>query len=64
MRSADLLIIGGTSLNVYPAAGLIRYFSGNTTVLINRDETPFDSAADIVFHDKIGEVMSEVMKLI
>ena len=64
MRSADLLIIGGTSLNVYPAAGLIRYFSGNTTVLINRDETPFDSAADIVFHDKIGVVMSEVMKLI
>ena len=52
------MIIGGTSLAVYPAAGLIRFFRGDTIVLINRDATPFDSNADIVLHKKIGEVFS------
>ena len=54
---ADTLIIAGTSLTVYPAAGFIRYFQGDTVVLINRDRTPFDSQADLVFHDKVGELI-------
>lgn len=58
ISEADLMIIGGTSLAVYPAAGLIRFFRGDTIVLINRDATPFDSNADIVLHKKIGEVFS------
>lgn len=57
---ADTLIIAGTSLSVYPAAGFIRFFSGNTTVLINRDETPFDSQADLVYHQKVGELMDQI----
>ncbi len=57
---ADLLIIGGTSLNVYPAAGLIRYFSGDHLVLINLSETPYDRIADLVIHEKIGKVMQAV----
>ena len=54
---ADTLIIGGTSLVVYPAAGLIRYFRGNNLVLINKQATPYDSKADLVINDKIGKVM-------
>ena len=57
---ADTLIIAGTSLSVYPAAGFIRFFGGNTTVLINRDETPFDSQADLVYHQKVGELMDQI----
>ncbi|MBR5923413.1 MAG: NAD-dependent protein deacylase [Clostridia bacterium] len=64
ISSADLLIIGGTSLAVYPAAGFIRYFRGENIVLINRDETQYDSMAALVFRDSIGEVMSEAMKLL
>ncbi len=64
IASADLMIIGGTSLAVYPAAGLLRYFGGESIVLINRGETGYDSRADLVFRDRIGEVMSEAMKLI
>lgn len=60
IRSADMLIIGGTSLTVYPAAGLINYFSGNKLVLINRDPTPTDSNANLVIHDKIGEVLGQI----
>lgn len=60
ISEADLMIIGGTSLAVYPAAGLIRFFRGDTIVLINRDATPFDSNADIVLHEKIGAVFSEL----
>ncbi len=57
---ADTLIIAGTSLSVYPAAGFISFFGGNTTVLINRDETPFDSQADLVYHQKVGELMDQI----
>lgn len=62
ISSADLLIIGGTSLAVYPAAGFIHYFKGGNIVLINRDETQFDRNASLVFRDKIGDVMSETLK--
>ncbi len=57
IEKADVLIIGGTSLNVYPAAGLIHYFRGSHIVLINKSETPQDSVADLVIHDAIGKVM-------
>ena len=58
IANADLLIIAGTSLTVYPAAGLVRYFRGNHLVLINRDATPMDGQCDLVIHDKVGEVLS------
>ena len=54
---ADTLIIGGTSLVVYPAAGFVRYFHGRNLVLINKQETSYDSHADLVIHDAIGKVM-------
>lgn len=60
IQSADTLIIAGTSLTVYPAAGFISYFKGNNIVLINRDETPFDSKANLVFHDKVGELLDKI----
>ncbi len=60
IMQADLLIIAGTSLTVYPAAGFIRYFSGDNIVLINRDSTPFDGQADLVIHDKVGEVLGQI----
>jgi NAD-dependent deacetylase len=59
LEQADMVIVAGTSLTVYPAAGLIRYYRGNRLVLINRDETPYDSYADLVIHDKLGNVFSE-----
>lgn len=55
---ADVLIVGGTSLAVYPAAGLLRYFQGSRLVLINRTETPYDSRADVVIHAGLGQVMT------
>ena len=55
---ADMLIVAGTSLTVYPAAGLIRYYQGNRLVLINRDATAYDDQADLVFHDRISEILS------
>ena len=58
--SADLLIVAGTSLTVYPAAGLINYYRGKKLVLINRDETPYDSRADLVIHDSLGNVFSKL----
>ena len=57
---ADLLIIGGTSLNVYPAAGLIRYYQGDKVVLLNRSPVSRDLAADLVITDPIGQVLSQV----
>ncbi|MGN0946218.1 MAG: NAD-dependent protein deacylase [Megasphaera sp.] len=57
---ADMLIIGGTSLVVYPAAGLVRYYRGHKLVLINKSTTDMDSTADLVLHDPIGEVFSHV----
>ena len=60
IRAADVLIIGGTSLNVYPAAGLIRYYRGSKLVLINLSETPYDEWADLVIHQKIGQVFSQI----
>ena len=57
---ADVLIVGGTSLTVYPAAGLIRYYRGSKLVLINRDETQYDTAADLVLRDPIGQVFAQL----
>ena len=58
---ADMLIVGGTSLQVYPAAGLIDYYRGNRLVLINKSSTPYDSYADLVINDSIGKVLGEAV---
>lgn len=63
IEKADMLIIGGTSLAVYPAASFIRFFNGKYTVVINKSETSHDSSADLVIHDSIGKVFEEVIKL-
>ena len=60
ISQADTLIIGGTSLVVYPAAGLINYFNGKNLVLINKSETPYDDVATLVINDAIGEVFSQI----
>ena len=60
ITGADLLIVAGTSLTVYPAAGLINYYRGNRMVLINRDITPFDNQADLVFHCGLGEIFEKL----
>ena len=60
ISSCDTLIIGGTSLNVYPAAGLIRYFRGNSLVIVNKSATQYDSSADLVICERIGEVFSQL----
>ena len=57
---ADLLIVGGTSLVVYPAAGFVANYRGEKLVLINRDPTPYDSRADYLFRDSIGELFSQI----
>ncbi len=62
IMEADTLIIGGTSLVVYPAAGLIDYFSGKYLVVINRDATPRDGAADLLIQDSIGKVLGEAVE--
>ena len=62
ISAADCLIIGGTSLVVYPAAGLVQYFRGDNLVLINKSETPYDGKADLIINDRIGLVLSEVMQ--
>ena len=62
IASAELLIVGGTSLVVYPAAGLLRYFKGRHLVLINRSQTSMDDLAEVVIHESIGEVMNKVME--
>lgn len=58
--NADLLIVAGTSLTVYPASGLINYFRGKNLVLINRDVTPFDSRANLVINETLGKVFKEI----
>ena len=60
ISNADLLIVAGTSLTVYPAAGLVEYYTGNRMVLINRDATPYDHQADLVFHESLGEIFSQL----
>ena len=60
IRNADLLIVAGTSLTVYPAAGLIQYYRGNRLVLINRDETPYDDYANLVLHESLETVFSQL----
>ncbi|HBG66571.1 MAG TPA: NAD-dependent protein deacylase [Treponema sp.] len=60
LQSADLLIIGGTSLTVYPAAGFINAYRGDRLVLINRDKTQNDGIADLVIHDSIGKVLEKI----
>lgn len=61
ISNADMLIIGGTSLTVYPAAGLIEYYKGNRLVLINKSVTPMDRNADLVISGKIGEVLGSIL---
>ncbi len=60
IAEADVLIVGGTSLVVYPAAGLINYYRGNKLVLINKSPTAYDSQANLLISEKIGEVFSQV----
>lgn len=61
IAAADMLIIGGTSLNVYPAAGFIRYYTGKKLVLINKSATPLDSEADLLINLPLGQVMAELL---
>ncbi len=60
IANADLLIVAGTSLTVYPASGLINYFRGKNLVLINRDTTPFDNRADLVINESLGKVFGKI----
>lgn len=60
ISEADTLIIGGTSLNVYPAAGLVRYFNGKNTVIVNMSPTQMDKNADLLICDRIGSVFSQI----
>ena len=60
IANADLLIVAGTSLTVYPAAGLVDYYRGNRMVLINRDATPYDHQADLVFHESLGTIFAQL----
>ena len=60
IEKADLLIVAGTSLTVQPASNLINYFRGNNLVLINKDKTEYDSRADLVINQQLGEVFSEL----
>ena len=60
IRAADVLIVGGTSLAVYPAAGLLRYYEGHKLALVNTGATGYDESADLLIREKIGKVFSEV----
>lgn len=60
IKNCDLLIVGGTSLVVYPAASYIRHFNGKNLVIINKDSTSYDSKADLVIHDKLGNIFSKL----
>lgn len=62
ISEADLLIIGGTSLNVYPATSFLKYFKGKHLVLINRDKTMYDNECDLVINDNLGKVFTEIKK--
>ncbi len=61
MRGADLVIVGGTSLSVYPAADLLNYYNGDNIVIINKDATPFDNMASLVIRQSIGEVLEQAV---
>lgn len=61
IANADTLIVGGTSLAVYPAAGLIQYFRGDNLVLINKSKTPYDNKVDLVINEAIGEVLGGIL---
>lgn len=61
IENAEVLIVGGTSLTVYPSAGLIRYYRGDKLVLINKSVTQYDNRADLVIYDKIGETLKRVL---
>ena len=61
LQTADLLLIGGTSLAVYPAAGLIQYFGGKRIVLLNRDVTPYDGRATLCIREPIGQVLGQIV---
>ncbi|WP_027623566.1 NAD-dependent protein deacylase [Clostridium lundense] len=61
VENADVLIIGGTSLAVYPAANLVHYYKGNKLILINKSSTPYDNRASLVINNKIGEVLGKVV---
>lgn len=60
IKESDMLIVGGTSLTVYPASGLINYYKGNKLVLINRDETSFDRKANLVINNSLGDVFKNL----
>lgn len=60
IASAEVLVVAGTSLTVYPAAGLTRYFNGNSLVLINKSATPLDGKADLVIYNSAGETLSQI----
>lgn len=60
ISKADVLIVGGTSLVVYPAAGLLQYYGGNKLVLINKEATPYDAKADLIIHGPIGQVLDQI----
>lgn len=60
IRKADTLIVGGTSLVVYPAAGLINYFNGKNLVLINKSQTDYNSLASLVINEAIGETLAKI----
>lgn len=62
IRQADTMIVGGTSLAVYPAAGLVRYFRGKNLILINKSATGYDSAATMIIRDSIGKVLAEAVE--
>ena len=59
ITDADTLIVGGTSLVVYPAAGLVQYFRGDNIILINKSQTAYDNNADLVIYDSIGKVLGD-----
>ena len=61
IKEAEILIVGGTSLNVYPVAGLLQYFTGKNLIIINKTITDYDERADLVFRDSIGDVLSGVL---
>lgn len=61
IKNADTLIVGGTSLVVYPAAGLIQYFNGNNLVLINKQPTPYDKEADLIINEYIGKILKQII---
>ena len=60
IEEADLLIVGGTSLSVYPASLLINYFKGNNIILINRGKTNYDTKATLIINDNLGNVFSQI----